>query len=369
MRLLNPIQRWFNTQPAPELSEALPAGDQLALSRLVPRKFESLEVWMLLFCGVYGLLVSITVLGGSRDASLACVGLICMAIWRRYHPARTQQQWALGAIAAVGLATLLYITPQTGGSAGPYLFLILIFAIGYPLLMDVPSTIIFTAALLVLYLASGWPYRANVGVELFFMRGVLIAGMCGLSSRFGMLMRTTETSIDKLRRDMASLAYNEHGLARYGNHLLHLCSAEAQPCTLVLMPMPAQWHDAINVSGKGSEYSASHFFQLHNRALRDMALHLTLCLPQDAVVSRNTRGDWVLLVPWLDTQTVLNRLEMTFGRPVQLPFGSSQEEFFVAMSPCAVASRGASDSIVAMQARAHDIWLRGVRTGAVDTTY
>lgn len=369
MSFFNPMRAWFTTQPAPEGSEFLTAADHLALTRLVPRKFESLEVWMLLFCGAYGLLVSLMVLGGSRDATLACVGLMCMAIWRRFHPARNQQQWAIGAIAAIGLVTWLYITPQTGGSAGPYLFLLLLFAVGYPLLMDVPTSVVFTLALLALYFASGWPRHANVGTELFIVRGVFIAGLCGLSSRFGTVLRQAEHGIDKLRRDTASLAYNEHGLARYGTRLLDICNAEAQPCTLVLMPLPPQWHEAINVSGKGSEHSATHFTQLQNRALRDMALHLTLSLPQDAIVSRNARGDWVVLVPWLEAQAVLMRLELTFGRPMQLPFGPRQEEFFVALSPCAVMCRGSSDSVASMQARAQDIWLRGVRTGAIDTSY
>ncbi len=369
MRFVNPMMAWFATQPAPEAYELLPAADQLALSRLVPRKFESLEVWMLLFCGVYGLLLSLTVLGGSRDTTLACVGLMCMGIWRRFHPARNQQQWALGAIAATSLVAWLYVTPHTGGSAGPYLYLLLLFAVCYTLLMDTPSSAVFTVALLVLYFASGWSNHATVGIELFVMRGVLIAGMCGLSSRFGTVLRQAEHGIDKLRRDTASLAYNEHGLERYGSRLLDICNAEAQPCTLVLMPLPTLWHEAINVSGKGSEYSTTHFAQLHNRALRDMALHLTLCLPQDAIISRNARGDWVVLVPWLEAQSVLTRLELTFGRPMQLPFGPRQEEFFVALSPCAVMCRGSSDSVTSMHARAYDIWLRGVRTGAIETSY
>ena len=369
MRLFNPMTAWFNTQPAPEVSQGLTPADQQALARLVPRKFELLEISLLLFCGVYGLLVSLMVIGGSRDAALPCIGLICMAAWRRFHPARDQLQWCLGAWAALALVAWIYMIPQSGASTGPFLFLMLLLAMGYPLLMSVPSAVLFAAGLLAVYFVSGWSRRAGVGIELFLLRGVLIAGLCGLSSIFGRILRQAEFNIDNLRRDTASLAYNEHGLTRYGARLLTQCQSEAQPCTLVLMPLPSNWHEAIDVSGKGSEYSASHFLQLYNRALRDMALHLTLSLPQDAIVSRNGRGDWVVLVPWLEAQAVLNRLELSFGRPMQLPFGPRQEEFFVALSPCAVMCRGSSDSVASMQARAQDIWLRGVRTGAIETSY
>jgi hypothetical protein len=360
------IQAWFSAHPLSDQALAAQA-DQSALAHLVPRKFESLEVWLLLFCGVYSMLVTLTVVGGSREIMLISVGMVCMAVWRRFNPARNQTQWALGALCAMLMVTWIYLNPSSGGSTGPYLFLLILFAVAYPLLMEASHLSVFTVALLVLYFASGWHRRANVGTELFFMRGLLLLGITILSGRFGTVLRQTEHSVDKLRRDTASLAYNEHGLARYGSRLLKVCAAEAQPCTLVLLPVPHNWHAPIDVSGKGSEYSAAHSHQIQNRALRDMALHLTLSLPSDAIVSRNTQGDWVVLVPWLETQAVLVKLELAFGRPMQLPFGPRQEEFFVAITPCAVTSRGAGDSVAMMHARAQDIWLRGVRTGAVDS--
>jgi hypothetical protein len=67
---------------------ALGPEQQNALEQFLPRKFEALEVWLLLFCGGYGLLVSVVVVGGARDAALACVFMLCMAVWRRFHPAR-----------------------------------------------------------------------------------------------------------------------------------------------------------------------------------------------------------------------------------------------------------------------------------------
>jgi hypothetical protein len=338
---------------------------QAALERLVPRKFETLEVWLLLFCGVYGLLVALAVVGGARDAALACVALLCMGVWRRFNPARNQTHWMLGAMLALLIVTCIYVDPRSGGSTGPFLFLLLLMAMGYPLLMDTPGLTVFTIAMLLLYFATGWQRRMVVGQELFFARGALIAGMAVLSGRFGSVLRQAEHRIDDLRRDNTSLAYNEHGLERYGARLLQLCAKELQPCTLMLLPMPASWHDPINVSGRGSEFSASRSAQLQQRALRDMALHLTLTFPTEAVISRNHQGDWVILTPWMDQQTALNRIEVAFGRPVQLPFGPREDEMFVAITPCAVVSRGSADTIGAMHARAQDIWLRGVRTGAV----
>ncbi len=74
----------------------------------------------------------------------------------------------------------------------------------------------------------------------------------------------------------------------------------------------------------------------------------------------------MVLVLWMDSHAVLNRLELAFGCPAQLPFGPRSQEMFVSLTPCAVASRGSRDTVELMHARAQDIWLRGVRTGAVD---
>jgi hypothetical protein len=360
------LHLWHSTQPPAQLPGAQPEPDQKALAYLVPRKFESLEVWLLLFCGVYGLLVTALIVKGAREIMLACVALIGMALWRRYHPARNQAQWALGATVAVLLVAWIYIDPRSGGSTGPFLFLLILMALAYPLLMDTPALAVFTIAVVALYYVSGWRNTAQIPQELFLLRGLMIAGMCALSGRFGRVLRQAEQGIDNLRRDKASQAYNEHGLARYGARLLQTCASEMQPCTLVLLPLPQNWHDAIDVSGSGSDYSAKHSLTLQNRALRDMALHLTLTLPAEAVVSRNASGDWVVLVPWLERHAVLNMLESRFGRPMQLPFGPRNQEMFVALTPCAVVSSGNDDSLEKMVARAQDIWLRGVRTGAVD---
>lgn len=361
------LHRWRNTQPPTQIFGAHTESDQKALAYLVPRKFESLEVWLLLFCGVYGLMLTALVVKGARDTMLACVGLIGMALWRRYHPARNQLQWAMGAAVAVMLVACIYADPRSGGSTGPFVYLLILMAIGYPLLMDTRVLVVFSLAVVGLYYACGWSKVAQMPRELFYLNGVMIAGICALAGRFGTVLRQAEQGIDTLRHDNASLAYNEHGLARYGARLLQSCAAQTQPCTLVLLPLPNDWHDAIDVSGRGSDYSARNSLTLQNRALRDMALHLTLALPAQAIVSRNANGDWVVLVPWLERSEVLQVLEGKFGRPMQLPFGRRAEEMFVVITPCAVVSSGEDDSLEHMVARAQDIWLRGVRTGAVDT--
>lgn len=361
---------WRTTESHSISAQKKPGSAQQVLQRLVPRKFETLEVWLLLFCGAYGLLVTTAVVGGARDAMLACVALLCMAVWRRFNPARNQTQWLAGAMLVLLIVTCIYLDPRTGGSTGPFLFMLILLAVAYPLLMDLSGYIFFTCTLVLLYFATGWHRMGNVGQELFFARGLMIFGISMLSMRFGLILRQTEHGVDQLRRDLASMAYNEHGLDRYGSRLLQQCAAEMQPCSLILLPLPMDWHDPIDVSGHGSDFSATRSAQLQQRALRDMALrdmalHLTLSLPAEAIVSRNQRGDWVVLVPWMNQQAALNRLEVAFGRPAQLPFGPKQDEMFVEITPCAVLSRGSADTVEAMHARAQDIWLRGVRTGAV----
>jgi uncharacterized membrane protein YhdT len=367
--LIRKLSVWSDTQPAPEFASAQAEPDYKALAHLVPRKFESLEVWLLLFCGAYGLLAATWGMHGAIDIALACVVMLCLGVWRRYHPARNKTQWALSASVSLLLVGWVIVNPHSGGITGPFFFLLLFLAVCYPLLMDVFVLTVFTCAILALYFVVGWGVRSQLSIEIYVLRGLMLGVMCVLSGRFGMVLRQSELGIDRLRRDIASQAYNEHGLARYGARLLHACANEMQPCTLVLLPLPMEWHAPIDVSGRGSDYSAVNSLKLQTRALREMALHLTLALPNDSVVSRNAQGDWVVLVPWLDRQTVLNRLESVFGRPIQLPFGPRNEEMFVAITACAVVSNGASDSVEKMVSRAQDIWLRGVRTGAVDTGY
>jgi hypothetical protein len=316
--------------------------------------------------GIYGLLVAALVTRGSRDIVFACVGLLCMAAWRRSHPARNQGQWMLGALVALVMVGWVYADPRSGGSSGPFLYLLVLMAMAYPLLLDASRVWLFATCLLVVYGLAGWNKNPAVSPELFVLRGVLIAGICMVSARFGMVLRQAEHAVEALRHDKASLAYNEHGLARYGARLLNTCHQENQPCTLVLLTMPQEWYAPVHLGGHSSEYSATHSPKVQIEALRDMVHNLAAVLPHDALVTRSQQGDWVLLVPWLDRPAAINVLESAFGRPLQLPFGPRNEEMFVVLTPCAVASTGRSDSVEQMLSRAHDIWQRGVRTGAVD---
>jgi hypothetical protein len=359
---------WQSTLSSKLIASAQEVTDKKALAYLVPRKFESLEVWLLMFCGVYGLLVAALVVKGARDIALACVCLVCMAVWRRFNPARNRTSWVLGSMVALAIVCWIYIDPQSGGSSGPYLFMLILMSTAYPLLMETGEAVFFSGCLLALYFFSRYK-SGSVPTELFVLRGLLLAGICTLSGRFGAVLRKAEQSIDLLRRDQASLAYNEHGLNRYGARLLEQCRLEVQPCTLVLLVLPQDWHAPLHEGGHSSEYSATRALKLRTRALRDMTLHLTLSMPANSVIARNAQGDWVVLVPWFDRQAVANTLESAFGSPVQLPFGARKDEMFVALTPCLVASDGVNDTVQSMVARAQDIWERAVRTGAVEAAY
>lgn len=359
------LYRWSATQPSAQgLADS--RMDRGAMAALIPRKFETLEVWLLLFCGAYGLLVAGFMVHGTRDIMLACVGLICMASWRRFHPARTRLQWMQSASVALLLAGWIYFDPSSGGVAGPFLYLLLLMAAAYPLFMDMPSASVFIGGMLAVYFVSIWRQTGAVPHDLMLLRAVLITGMAGLSVRFGKVLLYAEEHMDTLRRDSASQVYNEHGLLRYGARLLEACGREMQPCTLVQLTMQRDWNAMVQVGGHVGEKSALDLRKLQNRALQDMAQNLTDALPYEAIVSRSVQGDWVVLIPWLDRKTAITMLEKNFGRPLQLSFGPRKLELFVVLMPCAVQSNGSDDTVDKMLARAQDIWQRGVRTGAVE---
>jgi hypothetical protein len=359
---------WHNTQPGAEFTSAQERKDQQALASLLPKKFESLEVWLLVFCGLYGLLITSIVTHGSRTTLFSCIALLCLAAWRHQRPARTQAQWMLGAFLALAIVGSIYADPQSGGSVGPYLYLLMMLAIAYPLLMESSFAAFYTLCVMVMYFVAGRHYSKDVSQELFILRAALLLGMCILSTRFGIVMRQVEHSVERLRHDIASLAYNEHGLLRYGSRLLANCVQSAKPCSLVLLCMPHDWFSPLHMGGHSSEYSANQSPKLQTQALRDMGHSLSKALPRDALVARSQQGDWILLVPGHKRQDVVLRLEAAFGRPLQLQFGPRNEEMFVALTPCAVERGDSDDRIDKMLARAYDIWQRGIRTGAVDAT-
>jgi hypothetical protein len=341
--------------------------DQKALATLVPRKFEKLEVWVLVFCSLYGVLVTAVVTHGSMSTFLTCLVILGLAVWRYYRPARTQKQWLLGALLSLAIVSIIYLDPHSGGSVGPYLYLLLLMAAAYPLLMGTSVAVVYTLCVMLVYFFAGQHRLGEVTKELFLLRAVLLLGLCGLSARFGMVIRQVEHSIERLRHDIASLAYNEHGLARYGSRLLTVCHQAAKPCTMVLLCMPHDWFSPLHMGGNSSDYSGRESPKVQIQALRDMEHSLSSALPGDALVARSQQGDWVLLVPGMNRLAVIAKLEKAFGRPIQLLFGPRSEEMFVALTPCAVESLGSDERIDKMLARAYDIWQRGVRTGAVQT--
>jgi hypothetical protein len=286
---------WHNTQPAPEEMSSQERKDQKALASLVPRKFETLEVWLLVFCGLYGLLVTAVVTHSSGTTFAACAALLAMAAWRYYRPARTQRQWMLGAFVALAVVGSIYADPSSQGSVGPYLYLLLLMAVCYPLLMNSSFAVVYTVCVLLLYFFAGQHRLGGVSKDLFLLRAVLLVGLCGLSARFGVVMRQVEHSIERLRHDIASLAYNEHGLARYGGRLLTKCHHAGQPCSLVLLCMPHEWFSPLHMGGNSSEYSAHHSPKVQIQALRDMAHSLSKALPRDALVARSQQGGKMLL--------------------------------------------------------------------------
>jgi hypothetical protein len=361
-------QPWHTTHPASESLSIQNHQDQKTLASLVPRKFENLEFWVLFFCGIYGLLVTVLVAHGSWMSALSFMALLCLAAWRRRRPARTQSQWVAGAFVALALVCSVYVDPVARGNLAPYLYLLGIMAMTYPLLMDTRWATVYSVCLVAVFLFSMRFKAIDVTTELVVLRTALLAGLCGLSMRLGAVLRQLEGSVEHLRHDIASLAYNEHGLMRYGGRLLGQCSTKVQPCTLALLSMPKDWFNALHIDGQSSDFSATKSAKIQNQALRDMRRNLSQALPHDALVSRSQQGDWIVLVPWCNRAHVLAQLESAFGRPLQLLFGPRSEEMFVAITPCLVESTGGGDSIESMLSRAYDIWQRGVRTGVVDNS-
>ncbi len=343
------------------------------VSALMPRYMRSLEVWLLGFCGAYGLLVSSIVTENSQ-IQLLCLGFIGLAIVRQLQPAATQHQWFWGAMAALALALVVYLHPASGGSSGPYLFLLLLLAMGYPLLMRVSEAAVFGSIILAVYLGSaGWS-PSNVNPALVLVRMVLIAGICALSAALGQTLRRSHWLFESLLRDNESGAYNEHGLHFYGRRLLARCNAEGQPLSLALLRMPSGWipDDSDSSWDLLSPLSRPSGASLHRnkpndrvRALRDIAHHLARAVPPQCLVVRLANGDWVILAPRTPRERLLGGLIEQFGRPLQIPFGAIRDELFVPITPCVVqASMGVTELDSAVS-EAYEIWTRGERSGMV----
>lgn len=331
----------------------------------LPRRFDGLEVWLLMFCGIYGLLVSAFVLKGSRDIKFMCIAFVLMGAVRRLHPSRKRWHWTADGVLAVVLVAAIFAIPSSGGSTGPFLHLLLVLVMGYPLMMEASVAFAFAAFSVAVYFLTGLGAGQTTSMPLYIATGGFIAGICLVSARFGYVLRSAEEVAESLRRDKASLAYNEHGLARYGGKMLASCMREQKPCSLVLLHMPPDWREMLRRVDHSERSSAWSAYALECAALRDMAVGLMRVLPAHSVVARNADGNWVLLVPQLEREAVLDLLTKSLGRPLQLPFGEATHEMFVALTPCVVVAESEHDSVHLMQHRAQEIWRRGLRSGVV----
>jgi hypothetical protein len=332
--------------------------------RLMPRRFERLEAVTLMFCGGYGALVALLLLQAALWPLLLSIGLVGLGILRWQSPVRSKLQWSMDALLAVIVVAALFADPRTGGGAGPYLFMVLLFGITYPLLMESSSAVLFGALLLAVYFGLGRNASWPVPPVLFALRGVLVAGMCALSASFGLVLRRSEETVEQLRCDLESGVYNEHGWLRYGEPLLKRFRLQGKPISLGFLSMPPDWMLQIT---EARGFVSPHPYELRllrAQALEEIARSLTLALPAHCVVARDANGDWLLLMPGMSSKEALQRLERSFGRPLQINFGPRQDEMFVSFMPCVVqAVEG--ESLADMHARAADIWNRGVTSGAV----
>jgi hypothetical protein len=332
--------------------------------RLMPRRFERLEATMLLFCGGYGALVAVLLLPAAIWPLLLCLGLMALGALRWRYPVRSKLQWSIDALLAVIVVAALFADQRTGAGAGPYLFLVLLFAITFPLLMESSTAILFGALLLTVYFSMGRSASWSVPPVLFALRGVLVGGLCFLSTSFGLVLRRNEQTVEQLRRDLDSGAYNEHGWLRYGEPLLKRCRLQGKPTSMAYLKMPSDWSAQIAEAKGFVSPRPQELRILRAQALQEIAQRLTLALPANCLVARDANGDWMLLLPGVNNKEALQRLERSFGRPLQVDFGPRQDEMFLSFMPCVVQALE-GESLADMHARAANIWHRGVISGAV----
>lgn len=331
---------------------------------LMPRKFEGLEAAVLLFAGGYGVLLTLFLLQAALLPMLSHLAIFALGVFRIRKPARNKSQWTFDAIFSLIMLAVLFADSRTGGGSGPYLYLVLLLAMTFPLLMESTSAMVFAALLLLIYFALGRGDAWNVPPALFVLRGVLVAGMCLLSARFGAVLRRSEGTVEQLRRDISSGAYNPHGLLRYGEPALRQSRRQGKPFSLVYLHMPSDWAQQILVVKGYVSSRPREMRQLRAQALTEIAHKLTLALPSECLVGRDTRGDWVLLIPGKCSKEAIQILEHKFGRPLQINFGAVSDEMFVSMMPCVVQAQ-AGEALLDLYTRAVDILSRGVKSGAV----
>jgi hypothetical protein len=343
------------------------------ITELLPRHMQPLETWLLLFCGLYGLLVG-AALSRGLYLQLMCVGFLGLAVVRHLQPAQTRRQWLVGAYAALGVTATIFISPESGGGSGPYLYLLILLSIGYPLVMGGRSAVIFGLCMLAIYFGSAWFNPLTVSPKLFGVRAFLIAGICALAARLGHSLRQSQWLFEIMLHDRESMAYNNHGLRFYGERVLRRCVADKQACSLALLRMPHEWLPAHAVASaelisvRGTLSPNENLNDVRASALQDMARHLAHALPPKSVVARNSAGDWVLVVPRVARKQLIRDLMLAFGHPLQLPFGQHSDEMFVVLTPCVVEVGPGLDTLDALFEQAHAIWSRSERAGTVSLT-
>ncbi len=357
------IQSWLPTGGFAQGKYVLKSSPQYT-HPLIPRKFQGLEASMLLFCGGYGVLVAALLLQAAVLPTLLSLSLVVLGMVRLRYPVRSKLQWSIDSLLALVVVAALFADSRTGGSSGPYLFLLLLLAMTFPLLMETSTAVLFAGLLLTIYFASGDNANWAVSPMFFVLRGLLVAGISLVAMRFGTVLRSSEETVEQLRRDIDSEAYNEHGLQRYGEPALRQCRLQGKAFSLVYLSMPPDWAQQI-IEAKG--FVSPHprqLRQLRAQALQEIAHSLTRALPSHALIGRDANGDWLLLLPSLGSKEALLKVERAFGRPLQINFGPRQHEMFVSFMPCVVQAQE-GESLLDMHARAADIWNRGILSGAV----
>jgi GGDEF domain-containing protein len=329
------------------------------------RKLQDIEAALLLFCGVYGLLVTAVIFQWLLGPTLICTAFVAIGLWRWRYPARSKLARVLDMIACLCLLSALFFDPRLGASAGPYLFLVLLFAMAFPMMLELGDAALFSLLLLAIYVCAG---RAGQALQLsgvFGLRTFLVLGICSLSVFFGQRLRHIFGKTELLRLDLQSGAYNEHGWLHYGERLLKECRLAGEALSIALIPMPSLWQEQLVAEYGLMNAQPQRLHQLKENALKGMATGFSTALSPRSLVGRDSHGHWVLIAPDTARQELLQRLEKRFGRPLQVEFGPVELEMFVGLQACVVECQ-AQESIMTAYARAIDIWGRARRTGVAE---
>ena len=124
--------------------------------------------------------------------------------------------------------------------------------------------------------------------------------------------------------------------------------------------MPVDWtQDAL------SGVDAVLQNDIYKLSLQDIAERLSQLAPQGSLLARTSELDWVLVVPGMTSSDAVSHLVSYFGRPLQIPYGLKEDEWFVVITPCAVQMNTEYSSLADLLLRAQKIWERGFNTGVV----